>query len=148
MVFVAKRIFRALCLFVCANVYFVVIIGCLSSNNKKQTQIVIKIQFESEEYEEIKYIPTSYFEKKDLLLILSELSQKDDPSMRFISTNRTEEIMEVNGLRSSWKEGWVVRVNGAVVTGLELKRGIRVGYNDKIQIRLETVEREFGRLRP
>ncbi|TGL87640.1 hypothetical protein EHQ68_07005 [Leptospira congkakensis] len=120
----------------------------LPSKSKKSKEPQIQIHFISDEYEEIKFIPSSLFESKDLLLILAELSRKEDPSMRFISTNRTEEIMEVNGKSNSWSEGWVVYVNEERVDGVQMKRGLRVGPNDKIEIKYEAVERVFGRPRP
>lgn len=117
----------------------------LPIKSKKSKAPEIQIQYFSEDYEETKSIPSSLLESKDLLLILAELSKKEDPSMRFISTNRTEEIMEVNGKRNSWSEGWVVYVNEERVDGVQMKRGVRVGPNDKIEIRYEAVERVFGR---
>lgn len=116
------------------------------SKTSKEPQI--QIHFISDEYEETKKIPSSLLESKDLLLILAELSKKEDPSMRFISTNRTEEIMEVNGKRNSWSEGWVVYVNEERVDGVQMKRGVRVSPSDKIEIRYEAVERVFGRPTP
>ncbi|TGN07219.1 hypothetical protein EHS11_18000 [Leptospira ilyithenensis] len=80
-----------------------------------------------------------------MLLLLAELSQKENPSIRFISTNKTEEIMEINSVRNSWKEGWVIYINGEVVNSVELKLGVRVGMEDKIEIKLIPVERVFGR---
>ncbi|TGK82677.1 hypothetical protein EHQ24_15000 [Leptospira noumeaensis] len=120
----------------------------LPSKSKTSQEPQIQIHFISDEYEETKFIPSSLFESKDLLLILAELSKKEDPSMRFISTNRTEEIMEVNGKRNSWSEGWVVYVNEERIDGIQMKRGVRVGPNDKIEIKYEAVERVFGRPRP
>ncbi|EMY60310.1 hypothetical protein LEP1GSC203_2553 [Leptospira terpstrae serovar Hualin str. LT 11-33 = ATCC 700639] len=120
----------------------------LPIKSKKSKAPEIQIQFFSEDYEETKSIPSSLLESKDLLLILAELSKKEDPSMRFISTNRTEEIMEVNGKRNSWSEGWVVYVNEERVDGVQMKRGVRVGPSDKIEIRYEAVERVFGRPTP
>ncbi|MBL0955733.1 MAG: hypothetical protein IBJ01_13265 [Leptospira sp.] len=90
-------------------------------------------------------MPSSLFDRKDLLFLLAELSKNEDPSMRFISTNRTEEIMEVNGIRNSWDAGWVVYVNGERIDSVQMKKGVKVGPNDQIQIRFETVERVFGR---
>ncbi|EOQ89087.1 hypothetical protein LEP1GSC202_1866 [Leptospira yanagawae serovar Saopaulo str. Sao Paulo = ATCC 700523] len=90
-------------------------------------------------------IPSGLLETKDLLFLLAELSKKEDPSMRFISTNRTEEIMEVNGVRNTWSEGWVVYVNGERMDGVQMKRGVKVRPTDQIQIRYEAVERVFGR---
>ncbi|WP_041769632.1 hypothetical protein [Leptospira biflexa] len=125
---------------------FLVLGNCNSyPNTKKSKDPQIQIQFISKEFEEIKSIPSSLFETKDLLFLLAELSKKEDPSMRFISTNRTEEIMEVNGLRNSWNEGWVVYVNGERLDGVQMKRGVKVGPRDQIQIRYESVERVFGR---
>ncbi|PJZ85179.1 hypothetical protein CH366_02775 [Leptospira harrisiae] len=118
----------------------------IKSKTSKEPQI--QIQFISDEYEETKKIPSSLFESKDLLLILAELSKKEDPAMRFISTNRTEEIMEVNGKSNSWSEGWVVYVNAERVDGIQMKRGVRVSPSDKIEIRYEAVERVFGRPTP
>ncbi|MCW7494275.1 DUF4430 domain-containing protein [Leptospira sp. 2 VSF19] len=117
----------------------------LLTKSKTSKEPVIQIHFISDEYEETKRIPSSLFESKDLLMILADLSKKEDPSMRFISTNRTEEIMEVNGKSNSWSEGWVVYVNDEKMDGIQMKRGIRVGPNDKIEIRYEAVERVFGR---
>lgn len=116
------------------------------SQTSKEPQI--QIHFISDEYEETKSLPSSLLESKDLLLILAELSKKEDPSMRFISTNRTEEIMEVNGKRNSWTEGWVVYVNEERIDGIQMKRGVRVSPNDQIEIRYEAVERVFGRPTP
>ncbi|TGN19092.1 hypothetical protein EHS15_11685 [Leptospira idonii] len=64
--------------------------------------------------------------------------------MRFISTNRTEEIMTINGASNSWKEGWVIYVNGEKISPVDLKLGVRVGKEDRIEIKLEKVERIFG----
>lgn len=120
----------------------------LATKSKTSKDPQIQIQFISDEYEETKKIPSSLFESKDLLLILAELSKKEDPAMRFISTNRTEEIMEVNGKSNSWSEGWVVYVNAERVDGIQMKRGVRVSPSDKIEIRYEAVERVFGRPTP
>ncbi|MCW7489137.1 hypothetical protein [Leptospira meyeri] len=120
----------------------------LRTKSKTSKDPQIQIRFISNEYEETKFIPSSLFESKDLLLILAELSKKEDPAMRFISTNRTEEIMEVNGKSNSWSEGWVVYVNEEKIDGVQMKRGIRVSPNDKIEIRYEAVERVFGRPTP
>ncbi|MCW7480887.1 hypothetical protein [Leptospira kanakyensis] len=117
----------------------------LATKSKTSKEPQIQIQFISDEYEETKSIPSSLFESKDLLLILAELSRKEDPSMRFISTNRTEEIMEVNGKSNSWSEGWVIYVNEEKIDGVQMKRGVRVSPSDKIEIRYEAVERVFGR---
>ncbi|XDD43402.1 hypothetical protein AB3N58_03345 [Leptospira sp. WS60.C2] len=120
--------------------------NCHSSfREKKTTEPQIQIQFDSKDYAETKSIPTSILETKDLLFLLAELSKKEDPSMRFISTNRTEEIMEVNGIRNTWTEGWVVYVNGERLDGVQLKRGVRVNQTDQILIRYQAVERVFGR---
>ncbi len=120
--------------------------NCRSSfAEKKNKEPQIQIQFYAKDYEETKSIPSSLFETRDLLFLLAELSKKEDPSMRFISTNRTEEIMEVNGIRNTWSEGWVVYVNGERLDGVQLKRGVKVNQADQIQIRYESVERVFGR---
>lgn len=120
--------------------------NCHSSFPEKNTkEPQIQIQFDSKDYAETKSIPTSVLETKDLLFLLAELSKKEDPSMRFISTNRTEEIMEVNGIRNTWTEGWVVYVNGERLDGVQLKRGVRVNQTDQILIRYQAVERVFGR---
>ncbi|BDA79892.1 hypothetical protein LPTSP3_g28220 [Leptospira kobayashii] len=115
--------------------------------NSKQDSITnqIKIRVLCSEFEEEFYYPILLGEKKDLLLILAELSQKENPSIRFISTNKTEEIMEINGARNSWKEGWVIYINGETISSSELKLGVRVGKEDKIEIKLIPVERVFGR---
>ncbi|EOQ95252.1 hypothetical protein LEP1GSC195_2571 [Leptospira wolbachii serovar Codice str. CDC] len=115
------------------------------SKSKKSKDPQIQIHFLSLDFEETKSIPSSLFESKDLLLILAELSKKEDPPMRFISTTRTEEIMEVNGKSNSWTAGWVVYVNEERIDGVQMKRGVRVSPSDKIEIRYETVERVFGR---
>ncbi|WP_244241360.1 DUF4430 domain-containing protein [Leptospira perdikensis] len=129
--------------------FFGFILQCsIVSKSKKSKDPQIQIHFLSLDYEETKSIPSSMFESKDLLLILAELSKKEDPPMRFISTTRTEEIMEVNGKSNSWSAGWVVYVNEDKVDGVQMKRGIRVSPNDKIEIRYETVERVFGRPTP
>lgn len=122
------------------------LVRCKSTPNAKQTKPPeIQIQFLSREYEETKLFPSGLFETKDLLFLLAELSKKEDPSMRFISTNRTEEIMEVNGVRNTWNEGWVVYVNGEKMDGVQMKRGVKVRPTDQIQIKYEAVERVFGR---
>lgn len=105
----------------------------------------IRIHFLCDEFKETKRIPSSLYEKQDLLNLLAELSKKEDPQLRFISTNTTEEIMEVNGQRNTWKEGWVIYVNEEKISTKALKKGIRVGVEDQIQIRFEAVERVFGR---
>ncbi|TGM59135.1 hypothetical protein [Leptospira vanthielii] len=120
----------------------------LVSKSKKSKDPQIQIHFLSRDFEETKSIPSSLFESKDLLLLLAELSRKEDPSMRFISTTRTEEIMEVNGKSNSWSAGWVVYVNEERVDGIQMKRGVRVSPSDKIEIRYEAVERVFGRPTP
>lgn len=112
----------------------------ISNENPK-----IKIHFVCSEFEETKEMDSSLYEKQDLLILLAELSKKEDPSLRFISTNRTEEVMEVNGVRNTWKEGWVIYVNESKVDGKSLKRGIKVGVSDKIEVKFESVERVFGR---
>lgn len=125
---------------------FFVFVSCHTpSNANKSKEPTIQIQFISREYEETKMIPSGLLETKDLLFLLAELSKKEDPSMRFISTNRTEEIMEVNGVRNTWSEGWVVYVNGERMDGVQMKRGVKVRPTDQIQIRYEAVERVFGR---
>ncbi|WP_411821689.1 hypothetical protein [Leptospira sp. 'Mane'] len=105
----------------------------------------IRILVLCSEFEEEFYYPVLIDEKKDLLLILAELSRKENPSIRFISTNKTEEIMEINGAKNSWKEGWVIYINGEDVRPTKLKLGVRVGKEDKIEIKLIPVERVFGR---
>lgn len=132
------------------TLFFVFILFCIgncmtSKTTNKSKEPEIQIHFLSKDYEETKSIPSSLLDRKDLLFLLAELSKKEDPSMRFISTNRTEEIMEVNGIRNSWDAGWVVYVNGERMDGVQLKRGVKVGPNDQIRIRFETVERVFGR---
>lgn len=56
--------------------------------------------------------------------------------------------MEVDGLRSTWKEGWVVYKNGLRIFPEELKRGIGIRVGDQIEIRFEPMERTFGRPMP
>ncbi len=124
--------------------------GSEISNRKKtlkQNHITnqIKIHVLCSEFDEEFYYPVLLGEKKDLLLVLAELSRMENPSIRFISTNKTEEIMEINGARNSWREGWVIYINGEVVNSTELKLGVRVGMEDKIEIKLIPVERVFGR---
>ncbi|TGK46674.1 hypothetical protein EHQ43_06845 [Leptospira bouyouniensis] len=132
-----------LIIFVTSILFFV---SCFSSTSANKTkEPTIQIQFISRDFEENKLIPSGLFESKDLLFLLAELSKKEDPSMRFISTNRTEEIMEVNGVRNTWNEGWVVYVNGERMDGVQMKRGVKVRPTDQIQIRYEAVERVFGR---
>ncbi|WP_246834567.1 DUF4430 domain-containing protein [Leptospira levettii] len=128
------------------GLFFFTIANCkLTRSSQKPKEPEIQIQFLSKDYEETKSIPSSLFDRKDLLVLLAELSKNEDPAMRFISTNRTEEIMEVNGIRNSWDAGWVVYVNGERIDSLQMKKGVKVGPNDQIQIRFETVERVFGR---
>lgn len=143
-------------LFLSSFIFFIIVsfliffgVQCtLATKSKTSKDPQIQIQFISDEYEETKSIPSSLFESKDLLLILAELSKKEDPAMRFISTNRTEEIMEVNGKSNSWSEGWVIYVNEEKIDGVQMKRGVRVSPSDKIEIRYEAVERVFGRPAP
>ncbi|PJZ46783.1 hypothetical protein [Leptospira brenneri] len=120
----------------------------LTSKSKISKEPQIQIHFLSKDFEETKSIPSSMFESKDLLVLLAELSKKEDPAMRFISTTRTEEIMEVNGKSNSWTAGWVVYVNEERMDGVQMKRGVRVSPSDKIEIRYEAVERVFGRPTP
>lgn len=141
--------------FVLENVLVLGIVGfafllqcSLVSKSKKSKDPQIQIHFLSRDFEETKSIPSSMFESKDLLLVLAELSKKEDPSMRFISTTRTEEIMEVNGKSNSWTAGWVVYVNEERIDGVQMKRGVRISPTDKIEIRYEAVERVFGRPTP
>ncbi|MCZ8343572.1 MAG: hypothetical protein O9301_11100 [Leptospira sp.] len=117
----------------------------LESSEADVKEPEIRIFFHCEEFKETKRIPTSLYGKQDLLTLLAELSKKEDPQLRFISTNTTEEIMEVNGQRNTWKEGWVIYVNEEKISSKALKKGIRVGVEDQIQIRFEAVERVFGR---
>ncbi|WP_244245330.1 hypothetical protein [Leptospira kemamanensis] len=132
--------------FIIFGICIVFFVNCFSSEKtNKSKEPEIQIHFLSKDFEETKSIPSSLLDRKDLLFLLAELSKKEDPSMRFISTNRTEEIMEVNGIRNSWDAGWVVYVNGERMDGMQLKRGVKVGPNDQIRIRFETVERVFGR---
>ena len=104
----------------------------------------ISFRFICDEFDDVFYYQTPLFERKDLLTVLAEMSVKEDPAIRFISTNQTEEIMEVNGRRTSWKEAWEVYLNGKKISPYELKRGIRVGESDRIEIKLEATERVFG----
>ncbi|GBF50609.1 hypothetical protein LPTSP4_21350 [Leptospira ryugenii] len=124
-----------------------VFLFCTASPSQRRVESAsdIQIQFQSSEYEETKRISVPPWESRDLLLLLAELSKKEDPSLRFISTNRTEEIMEVNGLRNSWKEGWTIYLNDQKIMGTDLKKGIRVSPKDKILIRYESVQRVFGK---
>jgi len=104
----------------------------------------IMLRFICDDFDDEVYYPTPLFERKDLLAVLADLSIRENPSIRFISTNQTEEIMEVNGRRTSWKEAWEVYLNGKKISPYDLKTGIRVGEKDKIVVKLEAVERVFG----
>ena len=112
-------------------------------NDSYRNKILIHVS--CDEFEDSFEFPIYPSEKKDLLAVLADLSIKENPSIRFISTNQTEEIMEINGRRTSWKEGWNIYVNGERISPKELKRGIRIGEKDKIKINLENVERVFGK---
>ncbi|WP_246052113.1 hypothetical protein [Leptospira idonii] len=125
----------------------IMFVNCTSGLQRKRNsydQEGIHIHVSCSEFEESFYYPTPFSEKKDLLQVFAELSQKENPSMRFISTNRTEEIMTINGASNSWKEGWVIYVNGEKISPVDLKLGVRVGKEDRIEIKLEKVERIFG----
>jgi hypothetical protein len=104
----------------------------------------IQLRFVCDEFDDNFYYQTPLLEKKDLLAVLAELSLSENPAIRFISTNQTEEIMEVNGRRTSWKEAWQVYINGQKISPYDLKKGVRVSEKDKIEIRLEATERVFG----
>jgi hypothetical protein len=130
--------------------FFVLILVCTtdcftSKREMDRSDIKIKLQVICDEFEEVFTYPTPLSERKDLLSLLGELSLKESPSIRFISTNTTEEIMEINGRRTSWKEGWNIYLNGELVSPQELKRGLKVYEKDKILIRLEKIERVFGK---
>jgi hypothetical protein len=118
--------------------------GCQSTSEIDRSEIRIKLRFVCDEFDDLFYYPTPLMERKDLLTVLAELSLKENPAIRFISTNQTEEIMEVNGRRTSWKEAWEIYLNGQKITPYDLKKGIRVGDKDKIEIKLEPTERVFG----
>ncbi len=104
----------------------------------------IEIRFECDEFEDSFYYPTPRLESKDLLTVMGEMSLKENPSIRFISTNQSVEIMEVNGRKTSWKEVWFIYLNGKKISSFDLKNGVRVGEKDTIKIRLEFTERVFG----
>lgn len=123
---------------------FACVFSCTTPNEIDRSDHRIQLRVKCDEFDDIFYYPTPLMEKKDLLTVLAELSLKENPAIRFISTNQTEEIMEVNGRRTSWKEAWHIYLNGQLLTSHELKQGIRVGKKDKLEILLEATERVFG----
>lgn len=105
----------------------------------------IKIRVLCDEFDDEFHYPTPLSEKKDLLQVLAELSLRESPSIRFISTNQTVEIMEINGRQNTWKEGWSIYLNGQFISISGLKKGVRVEERDIIEIRIEAIERVFGK---
>jgi hypothetical protein len=131
-------------LFLLLTVHMTFLSCGISRHERSEAENHVLIQVVCDEFDDAFYYPIPAFEKKDLLGILAELSVSENPSIRFISTNQTEEIMEINGRRTSWKEGWNLYLNGKYLSPSDLKRGLKVGSFDTIRIKLETTERVFG----
>ncbi len=73
----------------------------------------------------------------DLVDLLSELSLRENPPMRFISTLSTIEIYDVYGTRNNFENEWSLYVNGKKVSWERLKQGINVERDSEILLRYE-----------
>lgn len=70
----------------------------------------------------------------DLLEIFARMSAMESPPMRFITTNNSVEIYEVDGIRNSNAKEWAVYVDKKWISGESLKKGVVVPQNAKIEI--------------
>ncbi len=134
-----RILFVIFCFFTIVSIF-----SCMTPSEIDRSSHRIQLRVKCDEFDDTFYYPTPLMERKDLLTVLAELSLKENPAIRFISTNQTEEIMEVNGRRTSWKEAWHIYLNGQLLSSEDLKKGVRVGEKDKLEIRLEATERVFG----
>jgi hypothetical protein len=77
----------------------------------------------------------------DLMDALAEFSLREDPSMRFITTNQTIEIYDILGTRNSYTHGWKIYLDGELLSPERLKKGVKISQSTKVLIQYASVQR-------
>lgn len=87
------------------------------------------------------YFWESNLSEINLMDALAEFSLREDPSMRFITTNQTIEIYDILGTRNSYTHGWKIYLDGVLLSPEKFKKGVKVSQSTKILIQYVPVQR-------
>ena len=71
----------------------------------------------------------------DLSEILANFSLNQDPSMRFVTTNQTIEVIDVLGTRNNLQFAWRLFIDYKELTCKDLKKGKSISTNQMIQLK-------------
>ncbi len=80
-------------------------------------------------------------EEMDLLELLEEASLKESPSLRFMTTKQSVEVIRVNEWNNTWKEAWFLYLHEERLTGEEIKKGKKIENGSTLSLRYEKVDR-------
>ncbi|MCC5815520.1 MAG: hypothetical protein JJT78_12250 [Leptospira sp.] len=115
--------------------------GILFQNTKNfDDKLGFKMIVYYEDREEIYFLP-SEVDRMDLNDLFSEFSLRNDPSMRFITTNQSIDIFDIMGTRNNFQKEWVIYLNGKYISGSVLKKGVLVHQNSKLVLRYTKASR-------
>jgi|GEM_PF-5356899 len=107
----------------------------LLQSGKTEPNSEYKIKVVSHEKEE--FVIEQEEASMDLMELLEIATVLGTPAMRFMSTKNSAEIIEVNAEKSSWKEIWVLYLDGRQISPNEYRRGTKVYPHSSILIQKE-----------
>lgn len=87
------------------------------------------------------YFLESYRESMNLNDLFTEFSLRNDPSMRFITTNQSIEIYDVMGTRNNYYKEWRIYLDNKHLPGEKLRKGVTVNQDSRIELRFRDAVR-------
>jgi len=109
---------------------------CHTNSPKNQNSIVgYKLIVDYPDRKEVYILPIENIVGNELSDILAGYSLQQDPSIRFVSTSQSIEVMDVLGTRNNFQYAWRLYVDYKEVSPSDLKKSKPVQLNQIIQLK-------------
>jgi len=105
------------------------------ANKREVPKVGYKLLVDYPDNKEMYILPVELVTTNELLDILAGFSLQQDPSIRFVTTSQSIEVMDVLGTRNNYQYAWRLYVDYKEVSPTDLKKSKPIQLNQIIQLK-------------